>query len=59
MKCKLAKNLRIFYKFVIDITCVEKFVMPYKHFSTLKKLKLSLSRFFKKENACNNQYTIE
>jgi len=32
---------------------------PYKHFSTLKNIKLSLSRFGKTVNACYNQFTIE
>jgi hypothetical protein len=38
---------------------VERFYRPYKHFSILKNLKLSLSRFCKIENACYNQFTIE
>ena len=42
MKFNIAQNLRIFQKFVIDITCVEKIIRPYKYFSTLKNLKLSL-----------------
>jgi len=32
---------------------------PYKHFSTSKNLKLSLSRFGRIENACYNEITIE
>jgi len=32
---------------------------PYKHISTLKNIKLSLSRFGKIENPCYNQLTIE
>jgi len=59
MKFNIAQNLRIFQKFVIDITCVEKIIRPYKYFSTLKNIKLSLSRFGKTENACYNQITIE